>query len=155
MASRETRFLSFSVPVTEVHDSASVVIIVTTEDKLRILLNSYERVQDKRRPWLPVLSLFVTLVAARITSVSNDFLLPKEAWPATFGGAAIAALIWFFGSAKQAFWAWIHPMSIDDVVRKLKEDSQSIVSAGAKAVGRQGDEVAKASIAKIGEGQDD
>ena len=155
IASRETRFLRSTVPVAEIHDSSGVVLVITTEDKLRVLLNSYERVQEKRKPWPAALSLFATLAAARVTSVPNDFLLPKEAWPATFGGAAIAALIWFCGTAKQALWAWMHPMSIDDLVRKLKKDSQSIVAADAKAVGRQGDEVAQASIAKIGEGQDD
>ena len=151
MSSRYPRFLRSSVPVTEIHDSTPVVVILTTEDKLRILLNSYERVQENRKPWGTALSLFVTLALARVTSVPNDFILPKEAWPSTVGGLAVVALIWFFATAKRAFWARMNPMSIDDVVRKLKEDSQSIAAADAKGVGRQGDEVTTAPVEKIGE----
>lgn len=112
------------VPVDSIHENVSQVVIVTTEDRLRNILNDYERTLDNRKPWIAVMSVFLTLVTTLVASEPTDFLLSKEAWRIVFGGATVAAFFWFAGSATKAIAAWRHPMSIEDVVRRAKARPQ-------------------------------
>ena len=150
------------VDVTEVYDSTGVIVIATTEDKLRRLLDSYEqahkRFQGSRITWLPRLSLFVALTAAEATDPSADWLPSVVVGPffklSLFGVGAFAVLFWFLYSAFQPRTERADPMSIDDVVQKLKDDSQPIVSTVTRGDDRRG-EVATPSAATIGERQND
>lgn len=113
-----------SVPVDSIHENLSQVVISTTEDKLRIILYDYEKTLENRKPWIAVLSVFITLVVTLVTSEPNDFLLPKETWRIVFGGAAVATFFWFVSSARRALLAGRSPMSVDDIVQRLKERPQ-------------------------------
>ena len=105
-------------------ECCSQIVIVTTEDKLRNIFNDYERNLENRKPWIAVLSVFLTLAATLVTSEPSDVLLPKETWRIVFGGAAVAAFFWLVSAAGKAFLAWRNPMSADDVVQRIKERPQ-------------------------------
>lgn len=149
--------LVIRVETTEVYDSTGVVVIATTEDKLRRLLDSYEqaykRVQSSRIPWFPRLSLFVAFTAAEATDPSADWL------PSVFVGSSIRMSIFGVGALTVLFWSLYSgfqlrteradPMSIDDVVQKLKDDSQRIVSTVTRGDDRRG-KVTTPSAAAIG-----
>lgn len=113
-----------NVPVDSIHENLSQVVISTTEDKLKIILYDYEKTLENKKPWIAVLSVFLTLVVTLVTSEPNDFLLPKETWRIVFGGAAVATFFWLVSSARRAFMAWRSPISVDDIVRRLKERPQ-------------------------------
>lgn len=113
-----------NVPVESIHENLNQVVIVTTEDKLRNILHDYEGNLEKKKPWIAVLSVFLTLVAALVTSEPSDILLPKETWRIVFGGAAVAAFFWLASSTTKAFLAWRSPMSVDQIVQRIKERSR-------------------------------
>lgn len=118
-------FISGShVPVGSLHENVSQVVIVTTEDRLRNILNDYERTLDNKKPWIAVMSVFLTLVTTLVTSEPTNFLLSKEVWRIVFGGATVAAFFWLASCATKAVAAWRHPMSIEDIVRRAKASPQ-------------------------------
>ena len=68
-------FISAShVPVDSLHENVSQVVIVTTEDRLRNILNDYERTLDNKKPWIAVMSVFLTLVTTLVTSEPTNLL---------------------------------------------------------------------------------
>ncbi len=110
-----------TVPVASIHENLSQVVIMTTEDKLRNIFYEYDATLQNKRPWVAVLSVFLTLVATLITSEPSDFLLPKESWQTAFGGGAVAAFFWLASSVRSALVAWRKPMSVEDFVQRVKE----------------------------------
>ena len=52
-----------NVPVESIHENLNQVVIVTTEDKLRNILHDYEGNLEKKKPWIAVLSVFLTLAS--------------------------------------------------------------------------------------------
>lgn len=124
MADEKGSISALNVPVESIHENISQVVIVTTEDKLRNIFNDYETNLENKKPWIAVLSVFLTLLATLVTSEPSDVLLPKETWRIVFGGAAVAAFFWLVSSAGKAFLAWRNPVSVDDVVQRIKERPQ-------------------------------
>ena len=157
MASSDLRLFQLHLEATEVYDSTGVVIIVTTEDKLRLRLNSYEQVcnqvQNSKVPRFRYLSLFVALAAAEATDPSADWL-PTVVFGSSFkssffGVGAVVILIWWVSSEYRARKERVDPMSVNDVVQKLKDESQTIVSTVTRGDEQQG-AVPTPSAAAIG-----
>ena len=111
-----------NVPVEGIHKNISQVVIITTEDKLKNILNEYTYTQHDSKSWIAPLGIFLTLVGTLTTSTPNDFLLPKEFWHPVYGGAAIAAFIWLIVSGHKAWRAWKKSTSVEDIVERIKND---------------------------------
>ena len=112
-----------NVPVEGTHENISQVIIITTEDKLKNILNEYTYTQQDSKCWIAPLGIFLTLLGTLITSTPKDLLLPKEYWASLYGGAAVAAGIWLLVSGYKAWRAWKKSMSVEDIIERIKNDS--------------------------------
>ena len=146
----------YRVAVTEVYDSTAVIVIATTEDKLRRVLDSYEqafkRVKDSEIPWFSCLGLLATLLAAEVTDPSADWfplVVAGHFKVSIFGVGALVVIIWILRSVRQRRTERARLMTIDDVVQELKDNSQRVVSTVTRGDSRQG-KVATASASVIG-----
>lgn len=122
MSERDGDIETHSVPIKSIHSNVAQVVIHTTEDKLKNILNEYNYTQHDSKSWIAPLGIFLTLVSTLTTSTPNDFLLPKEFWHQVYGGAAVAAFIWFVASGHKAWRAWRNPISVADIVERIKND---------------------------------
>ena len=122
MAEKDGNIDAHSVPIKSIHSNVAQVVIHTTEDKLKNILNEYTYTQHDSKSWIAPLGIFLTLVGTLTTSTPNDFLLPKEFWHPVYGGAAIAAFIWLIVSGHKAWRAWKKSTSVEDIVERIKND---------------------------------
>ena len=108
----------------KIYRNLEQVVIVTTEDKLRLCLHkSIDRLGTKREWWTPV-ALLVTLVLALTTAEFKDrFAFPAATWQAFFLLLTVASLIWTF----VAIWKAIRvKVSVESIVSEIKQQSPEI-----------------------------
>ena len=122
MPERDGNISVSNVPVEGIHKNISQVVIITTEDKLKNILNKYTYTQQDSKSWIAPLGIFLTLVGTLTTSTPNDFLLPKEFWHQVYGGAAVAAFIWLLVSGRKA-WRARKSMSVENIIERIKNNS--------------------------------
>lgn len=121
MSERDGNFDADGVPVESIYTNVSQVVITTTEDKLKNVLNEYDYQHDSKS-WIAVLGIFLTLVGTLITSTPNDFLLSQESWRYVYVAGIGAAFFRFLVSAPKAWRAWRNPVSVADIVERIKND---------------------------------
>lgn len=105
-----------------IHWNLEQVVIVTTEDKLRLCLqNAIDRLDAKRKWWTPA-ALLVTLVLALTTTEFKDqFAIPAATWQAIFLILAGGSLIWAF----VAIWkASRVKVSVESIVSEIKQPTE-------------------------------
>ena len=76
MSEKDGNIDAHSVPIKSIHSNVAQVVIHTTEDKLKNILNEYTYTQHDSKSWIAPLGIFLTLVGTLTTSTPNDFLLP-------------------------------------------------------------------------------
>lgn len=121
MSERDGNFDADGVPVESIYTNVSQVVITTTEDKLKNVLNEYDYQHDSKS-WIAVLGIFLTLVGTLITSTPNDFLLSQESWRYVYVAGIGAAFFRLLFSAPKAWRAWRNPVSVADIVERIKND---------------------------------
>ena len=110
----------------EVHLNLEQVIIVTTEDKLRLcLLNAVDRLDVKRKWWTP-LSVFATLILALTTTEFQDrFAISATTWQAVFLILATVTLIWSVVAVWQATRIEVSVKSIASELKRQPQDMEA------------------------------
>ena len=108
-----------------VYDNTRQNVIRVTEDRLRLVLNEHDSLQNKS--WYEASGIVVATLSVMATSEPND-VLPKESWWTLFILATGLASIRLAYCVKQTRSAKKNPLStVDGVIRKLREGLQSIV----------------------------
>ena len=103
----------------KIHSNLEQVVIVTTEDKVRLCLHkSIDRLGTKREWWTPV-ALLVTLVLALTTAEFKDrFAFSAAIWEAFFLLLTVASFIWTGVALWKAFKVKI---SVESIVSEIKQ----------------------------------
>jgi uncharacterized membrane protein YciS (DUF1049 family) len=104
------------VTVERVSLNISQSVIVTTEDKVRLSLESYIKKQNRRLEYIAPFSLLIAIIATLTTADFHDFLLDSATWKAMLVITGIIALGWFFRS----ILFLRDQVSIDDLIDDLK-----------------------------------
>lgn len=112
------------VTVERVSLNISQSVIVTTEDKARLSLESFIKKQNRRSEYIAPLSVLIAIVATLATADFHDFILEAATWKAMFVITGIIALGWLFRSV--LFLR--NEVSIDDLIDDLKRGN-SIVNS--------------------------
>ena len=113
----------------KIHSNLEQVVIVTTEDKVRLCLHkSIDRLGTKREWWTPV-ALLITLVLALTTAEFKDqFTIPAATWQAFFLLLTAASFIW----TGVAIWkATRVQVSVESIVSEIKQQSPEITDVEA------------------------
>ena len=104
------------VSVERVSLNISQSVIVTTEDKVRLSIESYIKKQNRRTEWIAPFSLLVAIFAALATANFHDFLLDAATWKAMFLITSIGSLVWLIKS----LYFLKDPVTIDDLIEDIK-----------------------------------
>ena len=106
------------------HLNITQIVIMTTEDKVRLCLNEHAEKLAIRKTWAAPVALFVTIVLAILTADFKDFLsIPKATWHALFIISAVITGAW---AVKTIYEAIRTKTSIEHIIQELKESSQDI-----------------------------
>ena len=102
-----------------IHWNLEQVVIVTTEDKLRLCLqNAIDRLGAKRAWWTPS-ALLVTLTVAQTTAEFKDQLgVSAATWQAVFLLLALVSLIWTVWAVWKATRVKV---SVESIVSEIKQ----------------------------------
>jgi hypothetical protein len=113
----------------KIHWNLEQVVIVTTEDKLRLCLHKAIDHLGTKREWRTAVALSVTLVLALTTAEFKDKLaIPAATWHAIFLISTGASLIWAF----VAIWkASKVKVSVESIVSEIKQKSPEIADVEA------------------------
>ncbi len=113
-----------------IHWNLEQVVIVTTEDKLRLCLqNAIDRLDAKRKWWTPLATLLTLVLALTTTEFKDQFTIPAATWQAIFLILTGASLIW----AVVAIWKAIRvKISIESIVSEIKQQPTEKLSQMAK-----------------------
>jgi len=106
---------------TRVHFNLDQNAIITTEDKVRLVLLTHLTVLEKKNSWIAPAGTFITILTSFVTTNFKDFWLPASTWEAIFLLSGVASFVWLIVALKQAYSA----PSVDDIVSELKTSVQS------------------------------
>jgi hypothetical protein len=77
-----------------VHINVAPVVIVTTEDKVKLALHERQEMFLGRDAWIAPLGIFLTILLALLTTDFRRFLLAAHVWEAIFYISGGAAFLW-------------------------------------------------------------
>ena len=117
--------LSFNVG-DEIHNNSTIYtnvnqdIIVTTEDKIKLVLIKTKETLKSQRDWLTPLGLILSFVTTLSTSEFKETLgQNKEFWKAIFVILTIGSIIWFFIALYKLYKHWGCD-DLDKIVKQIK-----------------------------------
>lgn len=105
------------------HVNLSQEVIVITEDKFRLCLQSHANRLTAKEKWLAPVSLFATFVIVLATSEFKPFVFPAATWQAVFFLCTIGSFIWSAVSIKRAIGA---DCKLDTLVSEVKSSAEQI-----------------------------
>ena len=114
----------------KIYRNLEQVVIVTTEDKLRLCLHkAIGNLGTKREWWTPV-ALLVTLVLTLTTAEFKDrFAIPAATWRAFFLLLTVISFIW----TVVALWKAVRvKVSVESIVSEIKQQPTEITDVTAR-----------------------
>jgi hypothetical protein len=109
------------------HINLSQEVIVITEDRFRLCLQSHaDRLTAKER-WVAPVSLLIALGIVFPTAEFKQFVLPSATWQAIFVICTAGAAVW---SAVSIWRAIGTDSKLDTLVREVKRNSDQLTSTG-------------------------
>lgn len=101
-------------------------IIITTEDKIRLVLISTREILTAQREWWTPLGLLISFVATLVTADFIDILgLSKESWKAIFVILTLASIVWL-GSALIKLLKNRNQDDLENIIEKIKLENSKI-----------------------------
>ena len=107
------------VNVSELHMNVSQDFIITTEDKLRLLLVQHVDRIGQKRVWVTPFGILMTVGLTLINSSFKNAGLSAATWQAIFIIGGIMSAAWLV----RAVFLAIKSETIEDIVKRIKEDS--------------------------------
>jgi uncharacterized membrane protein (DUF485 family) len=98
-------------------------VIVTTEDRLRLCLNTHLNRVVAQQGWIAPISLLITLLIVFATSTFQPFIFPATTWQAIFAIGTVSTAVW---SVVAVIKAWGADTQVDTLVEQIKTASQQL-----------------------------
>lgn len=106
-----------------VYQNTAQDCIVTTRDKLELVLIKTEKVLSTKRSWMTPLGLFITCIIALSSADFKDFILSASVWKALFVLSSILCGIWLIQTLIQA-WRNRKGGNIEDIINQIISTSK-------------------------------
>ena len=130
--SKHITALESMVSVDRISLNISQSVIVTTEDKMRLSLESYIKSLSRKTEWVAPLSLLVAIFATLATANFHDFLLEAATWKAMFVMTGLGAFTWLIRS----LLALRDTIPIEELIDELKTGNSNGNSGSSKGDAR-------------------
>ena len=106
-----------------VYQNTAQDCIVTTRDKLELVLIKTEKAIATKKAWMTPLGLFVTCIVALSSADFNDFILTASVWKALFVLSSIVCGIWLIQTIIQA-WKNRKGGNIEGIINQIISESK-------------------------------
>jgi len=114
-----------------IHKNVKQEIIITTEDKIKLVLISTKEILSAQRDWVTPFGLLISFIATLITADFKDALgLKKEVWDAIFILLTIASSVWLMWSFYKLYKNWGKD-NLDKIIEMIKLKNGSSTADGA------------------------
>lgn len=108
-----------------IHKNVKQEIIITTADKIKLVLISTKEVLTSQRDWWTPFGLLISFIATLTTADFKEALnLSKEFWHAIFVLLTIGSSIWLVYSFYKLYKNWGED-NLDNIIEKIKLKSES------------------------------
>jgi hypothetical protein len=108
-----------------IHKNVKQEIIITTEDKIKLVLIKSKEILTSQRDWWTPCGLFISVITTLITSNFEDSLgLTKELWHALFLVLAIVSGGWLV-RATYTFFKTSGQNDLDSIIEQIKLKEQA------------------------------
>ena len=103
-----------------IHKNVKQEIIVTTADKIKLVLISTKEILTAQRDWWTPFGLLISFITTLCTADFKDaFKLSKEFWHAIFVLLTIASIIWLAMCFYKIYKNWGED-NLDKIIEKIK-----------------------------------
>lgn len=103
-----------------IHKNVKQEIIVTTADKMKLVLTSTKEILTSQRDWWTPAGLLVSFIATLCTAdFKETFTLPKEFWHAIFVILTIGNFIWLIFTLVKLYKNW-GKGDIDKIIESIQ-----------------------------------
>lgn len=109
------------------HINLSQEVIIITEDRFRLCLQSHVGRVTAREKWIAPVSLLVALGIVFPTAEFKEFIFPPATWQAVFAICTAGAAVWSVVAVVRAFKA---DSRLDTLVSEVKRRSDQLKATG-------------------------
>ncbi len=106
-----------------VYQNTAQDCIVTTKDKLELVLIKTEKALVDKNSWQTPLGLIISCIVALVSSNFKDFILTASEWKSLFVFSVIACSIWLLHTIKIA-WRNRRKGNIDNIIEQIISESK-------------------------------
>lgn len=114
------------VSIERVSLNVSQKVIVTTEDKARIVLDRHVKRLEARGSWIAPLGLSLTILIALLTTKFQDLGLTASVWQALFVLSGLLSFLWFLYCVARSR----DSSSVDDILVELVGEEEKPSAKG-------------------------
>lgn len=103
-----------------IHKNVGQEIIITTADKIKLVLINTKEILNAQRDWWTPFGLLISFITTLCTADFKDtFGLTKEFWKAVFVLLTLGSIIWLSISLNKLYKNWKKD-NLDNIIEKLK-----------------------------------
>ena len=107
-----------------VHKNISQEIIVTTADKIKLVLSDTKEIMLSKREWVSPFVLLFSFVTTLLTADFKEVMnLPKDFWHAVFVILSIGSSIWLFITVRKLIKYWGRD-DLDKIIEQIKLNNE-------------------------------
>lgn len=110
--------------VEDININVSQRVILITEDKIRLCVESYVKKSRRETGWIAPLGILLSALATLITANFKDFFLSASTWQAIFVLACIGAAGWLV-------WSLLvirKKVTVDDLLKEIRTGNKDFES---------------------------
>jgi hypothetical protein len=109
-----------------IHKNVNQEIIITTSDKIKLVLLSTKEILTSQRDWWTPFGLMISFITTMCTAdFKHSFGISKEFWQAIFVLLTILSFLWFCKSIYRLIKNWGND-DLDKIIAQIKVNEQSI-----------------------------
>lgn len=106
-----------------VYQNTAQDCIVTTRDKIELVLIKTEKALSAKNSWMTPLGLVITCVVALASADFKNFILSSSEWKALFVLSTIVCCIWLSRTLVIA-WKYRKQGNIDNIINQIISESK-------------------------------
>jgi hypothetical protein len=108
-----------------IHKNVKQEIIITTADKIKLVLINTREILTAQRDWWTPFGLLISFITTLCTADFKDaFGLTKEFWHAIFALLTLGSAIWLLKSFYKLYKNWGED-NLDNIIEKIKLRSEN------------------------------
>jgi len=117
-----------------IHKNVNQEIIITTSDKIKLVLLSTKEIMTSQRDWWTPFGLLISFISTLCTAdFKLSFGISKDFWKAIFVLLTIFSFLWFCKSIYRLIKNWGND-DLDKIIAQIKVNEQNITQTSESTI---------------------